>query len=27
MEKSNLIHREVFAEVPSRVEYSLTDTG
>ena len=27
MEKSNLIHREVFAEVPPRVEYSLTDTG
>ena len=26
MEKSNLIHREVFAEVPPRVEYSLTDT-
>ena len=25
MEKSNLIHREVFAEVPPRVEYSLTD--
>lgn len=27
MEKSNLIHREVFAEVPPRVKYSLTDTG
>lgn len=27
MEKSKLIHREVFAEVPPRVEYSLTDTG
>ena len=27
MEKSDLIHRKVFAEVPPRVEYSLTDTG
>ena len=27
MEKSGLIHREVFAEVPPRVEYSLTQTG
>lgn len=27
MEKSGLIKREVFAEVPPRVEYSLTTTG
>jgi len=27
LERSHLIHREVFAEVPPRVEYSLTETG
>lgn len=27
MEKSGLVHREAFAAVPPRVEYSLTETG
>ena len=27
LEASNLIHREVFAVVPPKVEYSLTDLG
>ncbi len=27
MKKKNIIHREVFAEVPPKVVYSLTNTG
>lgn len=27
LEEDGVIHREVFAEVPPRVEYSITDKG
>ncbi len=27
LEKDNLVHREVYKEVPPKVEYALTETG
>ncbi len=27
LEQNNLLHREVYPEIPPRVEYSLTETG
>lgn len=27
LEQSHLVHREIFPEIPPRVEYSLTETG